>query len=98
MMDDKDYQKSLRIISKLKCEIIFTKPDYRRAISPYILSQYLTRLKYKNNIYNTKNIKEAISYIKRYNKINILCIGSFFLVSDILKTIGFKKINQLHSI
>lgn len=98
MMDDKDYQKSLRIISKLKCDIIFTKPDYHRAISPYILSQYLTRLNYKNNIYNTKNIKEAISYIKRYNKINILCIGSFFLVSDILKTIGFKKINQLNSI
>ncbi len=88
MMKDKEHEKCLKEIGKLKATLILTKPKYKRAEEPEILFK---SVKGKGNCYITENINEAYKSVRRManNDDLILITGSFFLISDFLKCIRF---------
>ncbi len=96
-MKDKDYKTMLRRLSKMdsvpyKADIIFTNVNNERSMDSKLLQEYSDNLKYFNNSYAVKNIKEAIDKAfhiyanNNKNKIIVIC-GSLYLLGD------FKKIN-----
>ncbi len=97
VMKDKDYKTMLRRLSKMdrvtyKADIIFTNVNNERSMDSKLLQEYSDNLKYFNNSYAVKNIKEAIDKAFRIysnnnkNEIIVIC-GSLYLLGD------FKKIN-----
>ena len=97
VMKDKDYKTMLRRLSNsanANCtvDIIFSNVDNERSMDSKLLKQYSDNLKYFNNSYAVKNIKEAIDKAfhiyanNNKNKIIVIC-GSLYLLGD------FKKIN-----
>lgn len=94
IMADKDYKKALKPLTKLKTNIIFTKPDYKRALEPEILYNAAVnrginskRIEYYDNIY------EAL--VKAKDKVfqngRIIITGSFFLAHDAIKALKQEK-------
>jgi len=91
MMDDKDYKKSLELLRSKTEQIILTKPDYKRAVSPTKLLESLKNKFYKNVVVTGK-VGDAIDMVFQDSSVkNILIIGSFFLVSDAIKALKFEK-------
>ncbi len=92
IMSDKDYISALKELLKLKGHFIFTRPEYSRSLDPLILTAESMKIK-RGNKYNTaKDAKEVLRLLKDSNARTVLVIGSFFLVSDILKALGVKKL------
>ncbi len=98
VMKDKDYKTMLRRLANsinlnYTTDIIFTNVDNERSMDSTFLKEYSDNLKYFNNSYAVKNIKEAINKAfkiyskKNNNKIIVIC-GSLYLLGD------FKKINK----
>jgi dihydrofolate synthase / folylpolyglutamate synthase len=96
MMNDKDYKKAIHIILRTGSRVIFTQPEYKRAVPATELYKYANKSKYKRNenLYLTENVSDAIRLSKIYTgkKGTILIIGSFFLVSDAIKNLSIQKL------
>jgi len=91
MMKDKNYGACVRLLEKLDAKIILTKPDYKRAEEAEILFK---SSKYKEKFYISENVKAAFVNAKKLAERNdlILITGSFYLVSESLRTFKFKNI------
>ena len=95
IMEDKDYKGALKEILNYSDNIIFTRPEYSRALDPSVLLERAVKI-HKNeelSLFLAKNMKEAVRIAGLY-KIKpkrILIIGSFFLVSDAVKAFKFQK-------
>jgi dihydrofolate synthase / folylpolyglutamate synthase len=93
IMADKDYSAAIKELSKYKTNFIFTKPSYQRALEADIMLKLAKR--YKNiktkaaydNVYAA--LESAQNTVKPSGR--IIIIGSFFLVSDSIKALGFEK-------
>ncbi len=94
IMEDKDYKNSLKEVLNHSNNIILTKPDYMRALEPGILYSYASKLNsiQKKNIMVAKGVKDSLKIADKMNYKNIILIGSFFLVSDGLKALGYDKL------
>ena len=92
MMKDKNYGACVRLLEKLDAKIILTKPDYKRAEEAEILFK---SAEHKEKFYISDNVKAAFVNAKKLAGRNdlILITGSFYLVSELLKTFKFKNIN-----
>ena len=92
MMKDKNYGACVRLLEKLDAKIILTKPDYKRAEEAEILFESAER---KEKFYISDNVKAAFVNARKLAGRNdlILITGSFYLVSELLKTFKFKNIN-----
>lgn len=88
MMKDKEHEKCLEEIEKLKATVILTKPKYKRAEEPEILFKSVRR---KENFFISENINAAYKNVMKMANYDdlILITGSFFLVSDFLRSIRF---------
>lgn len=89
LMGDKQIAECTAQISKLKAEkIILTKPDYKRAAEPEMLAKFF---KAKKNVVLQNTLKKSYNFIKSaLRKDDLLLVtGSFYVVSDFLKT--YKK-------
>lgn len=88
MMKDKEHDRCIEEIEKLKATVILTKPEYKRSEKPEILFKYV---KVKENFFISENIAVAFKNVRGManNDDLILVTGSFFLVSDFLKSIRF---------
>jgi dihydrofolate synthase/folylpolyglutamate synthase len=96
MMNDKDYKKSIINILRTKKTIIFTQPDYKRAIPANELWKYAKSSKYGRNgvIYKTCKVSDAVKLAKQLagKNGNVLIIGSFFLISEAIKNLRIQKL------
>lgn len=94
IMEDKDYKNAFKEVIKHTNNIILTKPDYLRALEPGILYSYANKLNstLKKNIMIAYSVKNSLNIADKMNYKNIILIGSFFLVSDGLKALGYKKL------
>jgi dihydrofolate synthase/folylpolyglutamate synthase len=89
LMKDKQLSDCVAQIKKLTAEkIILTKPDYKRAAEPEELAEFFSS---KKNIITKPGLKESYKYVQnQFGKNDLLLVtGSFFVVSDFLKT--YKK-------
>lgn len=89
MMADKDYKNSIKEILKKTNNIIFTKPNYPRALNPDIMHDYALSLAGNKNIYKVNNLRDAVMQVESMvkGKKAVLYIGSFFLISEVYKLI-----------
>jgi len=89
MMKDKDYRTSVRILANFADYLIITRPDYTRALEPEMVSKFIQRcpLGKKIHTYVANNVSSAIRKAKGMatGRDVIIVIGSFFLVSDVIK-------------
>jgi dihydrofolate synthase/folylpolyglutamate synthase len=92
IMSDKDYIPALKEVLKHSKFFIFTKPDYSRALDPNVLIENARTIEPKKLYLTAKNAKGILELLKVFRPKSPLVIGSFFLVSDILKSLGHKKL------
>lgn len=92
LMEDKDYIASLKELTFLTNNFIFTKPDYNRALEPGVLYAAAKKIKPELNYFLDENVSGAIKIALKMKYINIAVMGSFFMVSDTLKSLGFRKL------
>ncbi len=90
MMSDKEYKKCINELEKLNGILILTKPGYKRSAEPEML---MKAVKNKSRAVIKNNASEAYAFATSQADANdmILVTGSFFLLSDILKTKKFGK-------
>ena len=90
MMSDKEYRKCINELEKLNGFLILTKPGYKRSAEPETL---VNAVKNKSRAVIRIQVADAYEYAlsRAGAKDMILVTGSFFLLSDILKTKKFGK-------
>ncbi|TRZ66108.1 bifunctional folylpolyglutamate synthase/dihydrofolate synthase [bacterium] len=84
MMNDKQYDKCVKLLEKLEADnIILTKADYKRAAEPSELYKHFRK---NNNLVITPSVRDAFLCAKKIAKQKdlILITGSFFLISDFI--------------
>ncbi len=94
MMADKDYKNSIKEILRETNNIIFTKPNYPRALNTEVMYEYALSLAGNKNIYKVNNLRDAVMQVECMGKGRkvILYIGSFFLISQahrLMKKYGY---------
>jgi dihydrofolate synthase / folylpolyglutamate synthase len=84
MMQEKDYKPAVDKLLGFADYIIFTKPEYKRALAPKTLFNYAARPS-KTSV--TSNVREALIKAEEMAAKNdiIMVTGSFFLVSEAIK-------------
>lgn len=92
IMSDKDHRTAIKVILPISKNIIFTKPDYERALEPGILFADSLKLKTNNNLMIAESVKDALIIAEKMKYKRIMISGSFFIVSDALKALGYKKL------
>ncbi|KXK47363.1 MAG: FolC bifunctional protein [Chlorobi bacterium OLB5] len=92
LMEDKDHTASLKELLLLSRNYIFTKPDYNRSLEPGVLYTAAKKIKPGLNYMLDENLSGAIKIAEKTGYKNIAVMGSFFMVSDALKAMGFKKL------
>lgn len=92
IMSDKDHKNALKELLPFSKNIILTKPDYERAQEPGILYSDSLKIKSTNNLMMDNSVKGALEIADRMNYKRIMITGSFFMVSDALKTLGIQGI------
>jgi folylpolyglutamate synthase/dihydropteroate synthase len=96
MMSDKDYKSAVDLLLKKSVRLIFTQPDYKRALNPQILLKYASGSKKLKNVYieSASSVSDAVDLSLKITPKGeeILIIGSFFLVSDALKAMGYRSL------
>lgn len=96
MMNDKDYKEGINEILKTGSKIVFTQPNYKRAIPAEVLYGYAKKSKYTpvNNIYYKVKVSDAIELAKYSAGSDgvVLFIGSFFLISEAIKELKIQKL------
>lgn len=93
MMNDKDFRTSISEIIKHTDKIIFTKPKNKRALDTAVLNNYAKHLSPRKELISRDAVSEAVKTAQGLTRRNgiILFIGSFFLVSEAVKVLGFSK-------
>ena len=92
MMKDKDYKAALKELLKHCSNLILTGIRYPRAVSPYVLCSSLPQTDYNTkNITVAASLEETKSLLNKLNYRNMLFIGSFFLISEVISTFGLNK-------
>jgi dihydrofolate synthase / folylpolyglutamate synthase len=95
MMNDKDYKSAIIDILKTGNMVIFTQPDYKRAIPANTLYRFAAKTKHSGStkIFLTNKVNDAIALAEKYTgkNGNVLFIGSFFLVSEAIKKLKIQK-------
>ena len=91
---DKNYPAMIKSLAPLADLFVATKAATPRALSPKIISS--VALKYTDKIYKSKSTLEGLNFAQEQAKKNdlILCIGSHYLVSEIIAHFN-KKPNQM---
>jgi len=90
IMEDKKIQDSLKEVLKISDNIILTKADYKRAAKPGYLLKLIGKTNIKISI--TENVSHAlITAIQNGKNKRILITGSFFVVSDAIKSLNLQK-------
>lgn len=95
IMEDKDYKKAVKIVASKFQRVIFTKPEYKRALNSDIMKNIAEK-------YNLDKTKQFDSVIKVRNALNmaksetngkgtVLIMGSFFLVSEAIRDLKLQK-------
>lgn len=92
IMSDKDYNSAIKELLKLKGHFIFTRPEYSRSLDPFVLAAESMKLNSGNKYSVAGNAKEVLRLLNDLKSGTVLVIGSFFLVSDMLKVLGIKKL------
>lgn len=92
IMNDKDHTGALKELTKYFRNIILTKPDYERAEEPGVLYTAGSKINNKAEFMLAQNVKDALVIAEKKGYKNIAVMGSFFMVSDALKALGFKKL------
>ena len=87
ILQDKDVEKMVEIISKLPKEICLVTPNSNRALKSNILKNIVK--KYNKNCISFNNYNDAINYAKRKAKEKdiILAAGSIYMIGEIRKII-----------
>lgn len=90
MMKDKEVEKCIQEIEKLNGIIFFTKPDNKRAEEPEVL---FSKAKHIDKAFITENVKAAgIAVFKKAKPGDLILVtGSFYVVSDFLKSFNFQQ-------
>ncbi|RPI19356.1 MAG: bifunctional folylpolyglutamate synthase/dihydrofolate synthase [Ignavibacteriae bacterium] len=93
MMADKDYKSSVDEILRYSKNIIFTRPNYTRALEPTVLYEYAKAKNTNNNLFNIRLLSNAAKQaeIIAGKRGCIMVIGSFFLVSGALRIFKLQK-------
>ncbi|MCX7878459.1 MAG: bifunctional folylpolyglutamate synthase/dihydrofolate synthase [Ignavibacteria bacterium] len=88
MMKDKDFRTSVRYLTERTDNIIFTGLSYHRSVSPEKLFSVAKKiiLNPDKQIRIISGLHDVKKYISNSEYSNILFIGSFFLVSEVIKT------------
>ena len=89
MMQEKEYKKIIKEVSKFFSNIKLLKINNDRAIDINILKKEFSNYINVKNISVYDNIKQLFSYIK--NNDVYICLGSFYLAGTILKYIEDKN-------
>ncbi|MCG6959418.1 hypothetical protein LJE82_05940, partial [bacterium BMS3Abin03] len=96
MMNDKDFKSAIKEIIKTKSKIIFTQPVYKRAVEAKRLFETACKLKISdlNKLYVESNVKIAVKLAGESagRNGNVLIIGSFFLVSEAIKSLKIQPL------
>ncbi|MCC6866202.1 MAG: hypothetical protein IT280_08610 [Ignavibacteria bacterium] len=92
IMEDKDHLEALKIITKFVKNIILTKPKYSRAQEPGVLYTAGLKIEPKINYMLSENVKDALVIARNAGYFKIAVMGSFFMVSDALQVLGYKKL------
>ena len=81
---DKDIKGICEELLEIADEIILTKANNPRAEEPKNIQNQISKIKYQNNVFLTKNVEEAISLAKEKARVSdlILITGSLFLVGE----------------
>jgi dihydrofolate synthase/folylpolyglutamate synthase len=96
IMEDKDISAAINEILKLSNKIIFTKAKYKRAADPKKLYKIAAKKAPKSyNLVIKDKIDEAIKEALSSRAKRILITGSFYLVSEAIKALGYQKIFTL---
>ncbi len=95
MMADKDYKSALKILVAKNSILIFTTPEYKRALPAETLYKYSLKIKPtgKNKFYLNEKVGDAVESAQRMagNNGKVLIIGSFFLVSEAIKALKIQR-------
>jgi len=95
IMEDKDYKRAVSIITKHFDRIIFTKPEYKRALDPEVMNNIaLKTSEYKNKRFDSvKKVRDALELAKKETngKGTVLIMGSFFLVPEAIRDLKLMK-------
>ena len=92
IMSDKDHKAALKVILPFASNIIFTKPEYDRALEPGVLYTDSLKIKSKNNLMIAQSVKDSLKIADKMKFKKIMILGSFFMVSDAYKALGYKKL------
>jgi len=92
IMNDKDHMGALKEIKALKTKVILTKPEYERALEPGILYTAALRIFKKSDLLAAARIKDSLLIAEKLHAKKIMILGSFFVVSDAMKALGFKHL------
>jgi dihydrofolate synthase/folylpolyglutamate synthase len=94
LLDDKEYKKIVRLLSKYFRKIILTEPAHERAIPVSVLSQEF--LKYGIQTSGEQSIvkayHKAIKNLKNSDQLYVM--GSHFIIGEVLKVINKKNLTQ----
>lgn len=85
MLSTKDYKSSINLISQsgIFNNVVVTSIDNPKRVSPYLLADHF----YGVDVTVVDELKPAISYALKV--CDVICVvGSFYLVSDVLKVVG----------
>ena len=92
IMSDKDHKSALKEILPYAMNIIFTKPEYDRALEPGILYSDALKTKIKSNLIVAQSVKDSLLIVQNMDCKKVMILGSFFMVSDALKALGIKQL------
>ena len=85
-----------QLVIKTKSKIIFTQPVYKRAVEAKRLFETACKLKISdlNKLYVESNVKIAVKLAGESagRNGNVLIIGSFFLVSEAIKSLKIQPL------
>ncbi|AKI96883.1 bifunctional folylpolyglutamate synthase/dihydrofolate synthase [Kosmotoga pacifica] len=84
-LDDKDYKRSIQLLSTIADEVIVTRVSSHRSTSPENI--YRVWKTYVDNVKYIDKPKEALEELLKTSRNLVFCVGSLYLVSEIRQLI-----------
>lgn len=93
-MKDKDFRTSIKHLTKYAKDIIFTEISYYRSAKVEKLLSFgkIFKTNYNKKLMAINSVNEVKSYILNSKFRNILFIGSFFLISEVIEVFRLHKL------
>jgi dihydrofolate synthase/folylpolyglutamate synthase len=94
LLDDKEYKRIVRLVSKNFAHFFLTEPVHERALSVSVLSREFLKHGITPFVEKSPHLayEEAIKKLEKNNQLFVM--GSHFLVGEILKVINKKNLTQ----